>query len=280
MIDLHVHSTASDGACAPAEVVRRAADAGLSVIALTDHDTLAGVGEAEGTGRELDVRVIPGCEFSVRARWGEMHLLAYFLPDSGGGVEEFLRDQRGKRYSRAERMVGKLEGLGVPVTLDEVLDQARGGAVGRPHVARALVGRGHVPDVPAAFQRYLGWRRPAFVPKDLPEVRDVTSLVRAVGGVTSAAHLGERATRGNLAYLRSLGVDAVEVWHPIHDDERAGRIDQLAEETGMLRSGGTDWHGDATAEPSRAPLGSIRVPEPWLVALERLHTDRRVTEVG
>jgi predicted metal-dependent phosphoesterase TrpH len=280
VIDLHVHSTASDGACAPAEVVRRAAAAGLAVIALTDHDTLAGVAEAADAGRTLDVRVIAGCEFSVRARWGEMHLLGYFLPEAGEGVEQFLRDQRDMRHTRAERMVGKLEGLGVPVTLDEVLDQAGGGAVGRPHVARALVGRGHVPDVPAAFQRYIGWRRPAFVPKDLPQVEDVTGLVAAVGGITSAAHLGERATRGNLDYLRALGVDAVEVWHPIHDDEMAARIDRLADETGLLRSGGTDWHGDASAEPSRAPLGSIRVPEPWLEGLERLHTKRRAVEAG
>jgi predicted metal-dependent phosphoesterase TrpH len=280
VIDLHMHSTASDGACAPAEVVRQAAAAGLTVIALTDHDTLAGVTEAKAAGQVLGVAVIPGCEFSVRARWGEMHLLAYFLPETGEGVEEFLRDQRGKRETRAARMVGKLEGLGVPVTLDEVLDQAGGGAVGRPHVARALVGRGHVPDVPAAFQRYIGWRRPAFVPKDLPEVAEVTALVAAVGGVTSAAHLGERATRGSLGYLRGLGVDAVEVWHPIHSDERATRIDQLAEETGMLRSGGTDWHGDPAAESNRAPLGSVRVPEPWLAALERLHSERRPTEAG
>lgn len=280
MIDLHVHSTASDGAVAPADVVRRAAEGGLTVIALTDHDTLAGVAEARDAGRALGVRVIVGCEFSVRARWGEMHLLAYFLPATGDGVEDFLRDQRRKRYSRAERMVGKLEGLGVPVTLDEVLDQAGGGAVGRPHVARALVGRGHVPDVPSAFQRYIGWRRPAFVPKDLPEVEIVTDLVRAVGAVSSAAHLGERATRSNLRYLRARGVDAVEVWHPIHDDELAARIDGLAEETGMLRSGGTDWHGDPSAESNRAPLGSIRVPEPWLEALERLHAERRMMEVG
>lgn len=280
MIDLHVHSTASDGACAPPEVVRRAADAGLSVIALTDHDTLAGVPDATAAGNRFGMRVISGCEFSVRARWGEMHLLAYFLPSEGAGVETFLQDQRGKRRARAEEMVDKLGGLGVPLTLDEVLAEAGGGAVGRPHVARALVGRGHVPNVPSAFHRYIGWRRPAFVPKDLPEVEEVTQLVRGVGGVTSAAHLGDRATRRNLEGLCAMGVDGVEVWHPIHDDHRAAEIDRLAEETGMLRTGGTDWHGEPADEPNRAPLGSIRVPEPWLDALDRLNLQRRAMEVG
>jgi predicted metal-dependent phosphoesterase TrpH len=250
------------------------------VIALTDHDTLSGVPDATAAGDELGVRVISGCEFSARARWGEMHLLAYFLPSGGERVELFLREQRGKRRVRAEEMVGKLGGLGVPVTLDEVLAEAGGGAVGRPHVARALVGRGHVPNVPSAFHRYIGWRRPAFVPKDLPEIEEVTVLVRGVGGVTSAAHLGDRATRGNLERLLAMGVDGVEVWHPIHDDHRAADIDRLAEETGMLRTGGTDWHGEPAGESNRAPLGSIRVPEPWLVALDRLNLERRATEAG
>lgn len=274
MIDLHVHSTASDGACAPADVVARAAAAGLTVIALTDHDTLAGIDEAAAAGRLLGVRVIPGCEFSVRAGWGEMHLLAYFLPADDRSVSGFLQDQRDKRVTRATRMVSALGRLGLELTFDEVLTEAGAGAVGRPHVARALVRRGHVEDVPDAFRRYIGWRRPAFVPKDLPAVEEVTGLVRDAGGVTSAAHLGDRATRRSLARLHRQGVDAVEVRHPLHDPVRAAQIEQLAAGAGMLCSGGTDWHGEPAGLPNRAPLGSIVVPETWLEGLEGLHRER------
>lgn len=277
MIDLHVHSTASDGACAPADVAARAAIAGLTVIALTDHDTLAGVGEATAAGGAHGVRVIPGCEFSVRAGWGEMHLLAYFLPADDPSVSGFLQDQREKRVTRANRMVSALGRLGLDLTFDEVLTEAGAGAVGRPHVARALVRRGHVEDVPDAFRRYIGWRRPAFVPKDLPAVDEVTALVREAGGVTSAAHLGDRATRRSLARLQRLGVDAVEVRHPLHVAVRAEQIEQLAAGVGMLRSGGTDWHGEPAGEPNRAPLGSIVVPPAWLEDLEALHHERLVS---
>jgi hypothetical protein len=274
LIDLHVHSTASDGACAPAEVVRRAAGAGLTVIALTDHDTLAGLDEATEAGEGRGVRVIPGCEFSVKAGWGEMHLLAYFLPPDDPTVTGFLADQREKRRIRASRMVEALGRLGVHVTVDEVLTEAGGGAVGRPHVARVLVRRGHADDVPAAFRHYIGWRRPAFVPKDLPPLEEVTALVAAAGGVSSAAHLGDRATGRSIRRLGRQGVDGIEARHPLHQPDRAEEIARLTAEAGMLCTGGTDWHGDPTGEPNRAPLGSIVVPAAWLDALESLHRQR------
>ena len=271
-----MHSTASDGACTPADVVVRAAAAGLTVIALTDHDTLGGIPEAVAAGAAHGLRVIPGCEFSVRAGWGEMHLLAYFLPPDDASVGGFLQDQRDKRLTRASRMVTALGRVGVELSVDEVLTEAGAGAVGRPHVARALVRRGYVDDVPDAFRRYIGWRRPAFVPKELPAVEAVTSLVRQAGGVTSAAHLGDRATRRSIARLRRQGVDAIEARHPLHDTVRAAQIEDLAVGAGLLCSGGTDWHGEPVGEANRAPLGSIVVPEAWLEGLERLHHERPV----
>lgn len=274
-IDLHVHSNASDGEHPPAEVVGRAQAAGLGVIALTDHDTLAGVPAAVAAGAAPGVRVIAGCEFSVQAPWGELHLLAYFLPADAPTLERFLADQRAKRERRAGTIVQKLHAAGVTVSLDEVLAEANGGAVGRPHVARALVAKGAVADVPAAFDRYLGTGRPAYVPKELPTVAAVTALVRRLGGVTSAAHLGPRATRRGLERLKREGVDGVEARHPAHDDVVRRRIEQLAATLGLLPTGGTDWHGTRSAtEPDRAPLGTITVPETWLAALEGLHAER------
>jgi predicted metal-dependent phosphoesterase TrpH len=274
MLDLHLHSTASDGRQAPEAVVRMAAARGLSTIALTDHDTLDGVGSACRAAVVDRVRVISGCEFSVSATWGELHLLGYFLPLDDPVITAFLRDQRRERRERAVRMVERLRVAGVAVELDDVLAEAAGAAVGRPHVARALVRLGAIGDVQEAFRRYIGWGRPAFVPKVLPAIVQVTSLVRAAGGLTSAAHLNDRATRGALAMLVEQGVDAVEVLHPAHDEATASRIDRLADELGLLRTGGSDWHGDEGGADDRAPLGSIRVPEVWLDALERLHHER------
>ena len=273
-IDLHLHSTASDGECPPAEVVQRAQAAGLTTIALTDHDTLAGLAVAVQEGAARGVRVIAGCEFSVAADWGEMHLLAYFLPVGDDGLNTYLAGQRDGRRRRAERIVERLNRAGAPVTVEAVLRETRGEAVGRPHVARALVNGGMVPDVDTAFRKYLGWRRPAFVPKELTPLTEVTALVRRVGGVTSAAHLRDRASRGSLQRLREGGVDGVEVHHPAHDEVRARRIERLAGELGMLPTGGTDWHGDDVEMPNRAPLGSLTVPEPWLTALDELHEQR------
>jgi predicted metal-dependent phosphoesterase TrpH len=273
--DLHLHSTASDGAFAPAEVARRAAAAGLAAVAITDHDTIAGVAEARAQGEALGLRVVAGCEFSVSAAWGEMHLLAYCLPESNAELDEFLSTQRSHRTGRMVEIVRRLNQAGLEVAPDDVRAIAGGGAIGRPHVARALVARGLVRDLPEAFDRYLGQGRAAFVPKQLPSIAEVTRLVRGVGGVTSAAHLKDRGNATTLGRLRDAGVDAVEVRHPAHDREAQDRLSTLARERGMLMTGGTDWHGEVEARrPDRAPLGTITVPLAWLEDVERLHRGR------
>ncbi len=260
-VDLHVHSTASDGEYAPSEVLRRAAEAGLSAIALTDHDTLGGMPEAEDAGERFGVQVVAGCEFSASAPWGELHLLGYFLQPDDADLLEFLQEQRDRRAARAERIVARLRDIGVSLDMRAVRLQA-GGAIGRPHVARALVGAGHVGDPQEAFDRYLGRGRPAFVAKDLPTTEEVCRVVRAVGGVTS------RATRRSLSRLKREGVDGVEVRHPSHSRETAGRIMRLAEELDMVVTGGSDWHGDTGPAGDRGALGSQQVPAEWLERLE------------
>lgn len=254
--------------------MRRAAQRGLTTIALVDHDTLGGLAEAEGAGAERGVRVVTGCEFSVAAPWGELHLLGYFLSRTSGAVSTFLDAQRTKRLERAEQIVDRLRRLGSRLALRHVLDEADGGAVGRPHVARALVAHGEASDVDDAFRRLLGARRPAYVPKVLAPLEAVAQLVRSVGGVSSAAHLRERATRRSLRRLQELGVDGVEVRHPGHDAEAERRIEALADELGLLKTGGSDWHGDETDGSARASLGDVTVPAAWLDGIERRHRDR------
>jgi 3',5'-nucleoside bisphosphate phosphatase len=271
-IDLHVHSTASDGSLSPEGVVRRAAAAKLGAIALTDHDTLAGVPEAIQAGERYGVRVVGGCEFSTAAPWGEMHVLGYFLPAASPLLEDFLEHCRADRIRRARAMVDQLQRLGVGLSFEHVLEESAGGAVGRPHVARAIVRQGGAINLGDAFDRFLGRGRPAFVEKTLPEFRAVAELVHACGGVVSVAHLKERGTRACIERLKAEGLDAVETRHPSHDPDLRARLTDIALQLGLLRTGGSDWHGDPEPGVTHSTIGSQAVPIEWLERLDDLRT--------
>lgn len=268
-----MHSTASDGEFPPAEVVRRAAAAGLAAIALTDHDTIAGVPEAERAGAARGVRVVSGCEFSVKAPWGELHLLGYFLPPGDARLEAFLADARAARQRRGEQMVARLQRAGVALELAAVQRQAASGALGRPHVARALVEAGFSADIGDAFDRWIGRGRPGFVDKPLPPLRDVAELVHAAGGLTVAAHLGARGSEGQIRQFKDLGLDGLEVRHPSHGPATEQRLLRLAGRLGLAVSGGSDWHGEAELGDDHAPLGGFAVPIEWLEKLEQRRTE-------
>jgi predicted metal-dependent phosphoesterase TrpH len=259
-------------------VVERAAQAGLAAIALTDHDTVSGVSEAVETGSHLGVRVVSGCEFSVAADWGELHVLGYFLPLDSDVVESFLAGCRDDRYRRANSIVNRLQGLGVAVDFERVLETARGGAIGRPHVAKVLVETEAVGGIQEAFDRYLGRGKPAFVAKNLPSFREVADLVHRVGGLVSAAHLKVRGSRRVLRRLQAQGLDAVEIRHPSHTAEVRGNLSTHARALGLLQTGGSDWHGDAGEEPSPATIGSQQVPLEWLTLMERRRQEGSMKE--
>jgi 3',5'-nucleoside bisphosphate phosphatase len=267
-IDLHVHSTASDGSLAPSAVVKRAARAELRAIALTDHDTLAGIPEAIAAAKQYGVRVVGGCEFSAASPWGEMHVLGYFLPANSPELEEFLERCRADRVRRAQEMVQHLRRLGVNLSFESVLLESAGGAVGRPHVARAIVRHGGAVDLGDAFDRFLGRGRPAFVEKTLPQFRAIAELVHGVGGLVSVAHLKERGTRAFIDRLRSEGLDAVETRHPSHDPDLRARLTDIVIELGLLRTGGSDWHGDPEPGVTHGTIGSQSVPLDWLDRLD------------
>jgi predicted metal-dependent phosphoesterase TrpH len=269
-IDLHVHSTASDGSLLPGGVVKRAAAAGLRAIALTDHDTLAGIPEALAAGEQYGVRVVGGCEFSAASPWGEMHVLGYFLPPESPQLEAFLERCRADRVRRAQEMVQHLRRLGVDLSFESVLQESAGGAVGRPHVARAIVRHGGAIDLGDAFDRFLGRGRPAFVEKTLPQFRTIAELVHATGGLVSVAHLKERGTRAFIERLRGEGLDAVETRHPSHDPDLRARLTDITLQLGLLRTGGSDWHGDPEPGVTHGTIGSQSVPMEWLERLDGL----------
>jgi predicted metal-dependent phosphoesterase TrpH len=269
-----MHSTASDGILPPAGVVRRAAQLGLGAIALTDHDTTAGVAEAQAEGERCGVRVICGCEFSTAAPWGEMHVLGYFLPTDHPALEAFLARCREDRVRRGRLMVEGLQAWGVDVSFEDLAREASNAAIGRPHLARVLVKRGKVASIDEAFHQWLGRGRPAYVEKSLPAFREVAELVHSVGGIVSAAHLKERGTRTTLSAFKAEGLDAVETRHPGHSGEARARITALAASIGLLRTGGSDWHGEETGEGTHAMLGSQEVPAEWLDSIELLLRER------
>lgn len=276
-VDLHCHSTASDGEYPPTEVVRRAKQARLTAIALTDHDTTAGVVEARLEGAAIGVRVVCGCEFSTRAPWGELHLLGYFLDPGHAGLQEFLVETRAARRRRGEQMVSKLQHLGIGIDLADLEEQVGAGAVGRPHVARALVERGVSADINEAFARYLGRGRVAYVEKPLPSLLRVTTLVHDVGGLAVAAHLGDHGTEGQIREFQAQGMDGIEVRHPSHAPATEARLARIAQRLGLGVSGGSDWHGDSEFGDSHAPLGGLDIPLEWLERLETRRAEARPT---
>ncbi len=259
-VDLQVHTTASDGALSPTRVVEAARDALLYAIAITDHDTVDGLDEATVAGTALGVRIVPGVELSTHFDEDELHLLGLHLSNREV-MRSALAMLRAGRIERAEKIVAVLNRYSVPVTMDSVLEAADGGAVGRPHIARAMVAGGWVRDFREAFDKWLGWNRPAYMAKDRFEVAAAIDLVHQAGGLAVWAHPGESATPSRIQRLAEVGLDSVEVLHPSHPPSLSQRLFTHTEAAGLLPSGGSDWHG--THDGARR-LGGQLVPKVWL----------------
>jgi predicted metal-dependent phosphoesterase TrpH len=259
-VDLHTHSTASDGTLPPEQVIDAAARCGLAALALTDHDTIDGVRAARNAADQVGIRVIAGVELSAFDEDREIHVLALHLSNLDA-LEKRLAGLRASRHVRAGKIVDKLNQLGVPVTLEEVLQQANGGSLGRPHVARALIARGLVSDFRDAFMRYLGNNGSAFVAKEKLTVRDAIGIAHEAGAIAVWAHPSEGGRRERLEPLVAAGLDGVEIRHPSHSSEDTKRLQALTDFFGLVPSGGSDWHG-ALEGPRR--LGMMNVPSEWL----------------
>jgi predicted metal-dependent phosphoesterase TrpH len=269
-VDLHTHSTASDGTLPPDQVVAAAHAAGVAAMALTDHDTLAGIPLATLTGQSLGVRVVPGVELSAHDGDHEIHLLALHVTRLGL-LESRLESFRGDRYSRATLIVERLRGLGMDVTVEMVMEEAGDAAVGRPHIARAMIRAGSARDFREAFDRYLGAGRPAFVPKPRLEVREAIAIAHEAGALAIWAHPGGEGRRARLEPLVEMGMDGVEVRHPGHMLEDVNRLAALTDFFGLVPSGGSDWHG--LAEGPRM-IGGMMIPYAWLEKQDALVASR------
>lgn len=265
-IDLHIHSTASDGVLTPSEVISQALQLGLEAVALTDHDTVAGVAEAVAAATRTGPEVVPGVEISSEGSWGDLHFLGYYVDVENRALLECLQAMLGARLTRAEQMVERLAGLGMPLDWDEVRGLAAGESVGRPHVARALLGRGYVTSTGEAFDRYIGRDGPAYVPRLRLTPAEVIELIRQAGGVPVLAHPAGSGALGAVPEFASLGLRGLEVYYPSHSPEQVQALLGLCQRHRLLVTGGSDFHSPEHAEG--APMGSVLVPDDCVARLK------------
>jgi 3',5'-nucleoside bisphosphate phosphatase len=258
-IDLHLHSHVSDGHLAPAELVRTAAAAGLHVIALTDHDTAGGVAEARDAASALPgpgVRVIPGIEVSSRWEEHEFHVLGYWIDPSHTAILGHQEQALARRTRRMEKMVLRLQELGIPIRFEEVLEAAgpEAHALGRPHLARALFAAGHTRFHGEAFNLWIGDRGPAFIAEDFPTPQEAIERIHAAGGLAVWAHPPLDLFVEVLPRFRDWGLDGVECYRPNLTGAEVQLLEHTARGAGLLTTGGSDWHG-----PHRAGLGDFHL---------------------
>ena len=268
--DLHLHSRFSDGLCAPAELVDQARAAGYAAIAVTDHDTIEGTTEALAAGEKLGVEVIAGVEITCCLGSQEVHLLGYFFGDTwqDGALHRVLDHARLVRVQRIGEIVGRLNQLGVRLTVDEVLACSTCGVLGRPHVAMALQKRGIVTSVEEAFDRFLKSGRPAYVERYRMAAAEAIGHVRRAGGLAVLAHPGlQSAADPHIREMADQGLAGLEVWHPQHAPAQIKRYRKLADELGLVATGGSDTHATLT--------GTVHLPYAQVDALKQRAARRR-----
>lgn len=274
-IDLHTHSTASDGSMTPVELVRHAFEKGLAAIALTDHDTVNGVMQALREGEKLGVEVIAGVEISVDFA-PEMHLLGYFFNEGYKGISKTLEELQERRNLRNPKIVKKLNEMGFNISMAEVKEKAAGSIVGRPHIARALMEKGYVESMAEAFEKYLASGKPAFIKKDkLTPEEGIKEIIRS-GGIPVLAHpiylhMREECLGQLLGELRGYGLKGIEAIYSENTDEQTEELLRLAENYGLAVTGGSDFHGSFKPDIEiGSGRGSLKVPYNRLSLLKQV----------
>lgn len=260
--DLHTHTYHSDGTRSPAEVIDVALASGIEIVAISDHDNLAAYFEIKSYADERGVTLIPATELSCAFEGVDIHILAYAFDANDERIESRLRRFREARQTRGRRIVDRLRALGYNISSERVEQLAAGGAVGRPHVARALVEGGYVASVSDAFDTLLRPGKPGYVEKDRFAVDEAVALMRATGGVTSIAHPTLYPDHARIVpLLFDAGIDAIEVLHPDVDEASREAYSKLARDRGRMLTGGSDDHGSVKKTET---LGTIKVPEEWI----------------
>lgn len=268
-IDLHLHSSHSDGALSPADLVLRAREAGVTTLALTDHDSVRGVPEAREACRREGLTLVAGVELGVGIGDDEVHLLGYGIDTKGRPLQNALDQLAGERLDRMEKMIALLGQQGVPVTLEEVQAQSGGHIVGRLHLASALVRLGFAGSHGEAFQRWIGAGRPAYVRRQKLTLREAIDLIREAGGVAVFAHPGLTRRDELVEYLVRLGVRGLEVYHPKHTFVDVARYLKMCAKYDLFATGGSDFHG--VGKLDAAPGSASTPPEQFARLLRHVN---------
>lgn len=279
-IDLHTHSTASDGTFSPWELVREAKRKDLEAIAVTDHDTTTGLKEAVQAGHELGIEVIPGCELSLDYSPGYMHLIGLWLPQHPIKLNATLQDLRAKRHTRNKQIIAKLQNLGIDISYEQVKALAGQASVGRPHIARILVQKGVVSSLNSAFADYLGKSAKAYAPKEKLTPAEAIQVLKQEQATIILAHpyslaLNSFDLQKEIKKLKKLGLNGIEVYYPGHTPEQKRIFLQLSSKMDLLPSGGSDFHG--SVKPGIAlgrGTGGLYVPYELLAALKKRRQDK------
>lgn len=263
--DFHVHTTFSDGLLSPEQVVEKAKERGLSAIGIVDHDAVGGVEPAIRKGKELGIEVLPAVELSCIIGDTDIHIIGYYIDYKNKKLNTILAGIQNKRLDRAKKIVEKLTEQGAEVELKRVLELAGNGAVGRPHIAQALLEEGHISCYDEAFWKYIGYHCPAYVPKEKYSPEQAINLIRKFHGISILAHPLSYNNRSIIDYLIEQGVQGLEVWRPDHRDNDVRYLLGLVTRHNLLATGGTDCHG---GRKGKIQIGEIKVPYQYVKALK------------
>jgi hypothetical protein len=270
-IDLHIHTTASDGLLLPEKVVEIAKQKGLAAIAITDHDTVSGFEPAQKKGEELGIEVVPAVELSATFRGEDFHILGYLMEYDNPEFLKKIEFFRAERMQRGEKMVQKLNELGIDLSMDTVKSIAGKGSVGRPHLADALVKEEFVRSYDEAFARYLGYHAPAYVPKKYLTPSEAIELIHLVRGVAVLAHPGTTKSDYLIADFVAMGMDGLEAYHSQHSRGIVEHYINISKKIGLIYTGGSDCHGRGLG---KATIGNIKVPFACLEELKRVKKEK------
>lgn len=263
--DLHIHTTFSDGLLTPEQVIEKAKERGLAAVGIVDHDAIGGIEPAIKKGKELGVEVVPAVELSCIIGDNDIHIIGYYIDYRNKKLNAILSEIQNKRLERAKKIVEKLTEQGAEVELERVLELAGNGAVGRPHIAQALLEEGHISCYDEAFWKYIGYHCPAYVPKDKYTPEQAMKLIHDFHGVSILAHPLSYNNHGIINHLIEQGIQGLEIWRPDHRENDIRYLLGLVTKHNLLATGGTDCHG---GRKGKIQIGETRIPYQYVKALK------------
>lgn len=270
IIDLHLHTRASDGAFTPSELLQLVAKEGIDVASITDHDSVSGIEEALEAGLEVGVEVIPGVELSAETQEKPLHFLGYFIEYNNPNLLSHLENLRKLRIERAEKMIKKLRNFRIELDLSEAMAQAGNGSLGRPHLAKIMIEKGYVKDYDEAFDKYIGDEAPCFVHKYFYTPEDVIQIIKEAKGIPVLAHPGTSHAEDKIPSYVKLGLKGLEVYYPLHTQSQIKRLTEIAHTFDLIITGGSDYH---RPDYTKNILGASTTPPQ---ELERLKYENRL----